>query len=166
MKWITDVVLPDCTQELTAMIDLEQTGILNSYSTLFKLDISVRGGTASCWSLKNKLDLMKAAGTAIGSCTTWVTQVQPAPSLRLQFNTGGKINSTYERYGISPELIQREWNPLRMYVRGTEGTGVGVNTLLHTWSEKNGHYVVRDVLKKKLGPQSSSCEQICAELDS
>jgi len=126
----------------------------------------VRGGTSACWALKNKLDQMRVAGASIGACTNWTTQVQPPVSLKLQFNTGGKITSTYERYGISPELIHREWNPLRMYVRGTEGTGVGVKTLLHTWSEKNRHYVVRDVLKKLLGPQSSSCEQICAELDS
>jgi len=53
-----------------------------------------------------------------------------------------------------------------MYVNGTEGTGVGIKTLLHTWSEKNGHFVVRDVLKKLLGANASSCEQICAELDS
>ena len=38
--------------------------------------------------------------------------------------------------------------------------------LLHTWSEKNGDFIVKDVLKKLLGGQSDQAEQVCAELDS
>jgi hypothetical protein len=165
LLWVKDDVLLHCTQELAAMIDLDTTGTMNSYSTLFKLEIAVRGGTSACWAVKNRLDQLRVGGATIGSCSNWTTQVQPPVSLKLQFSTGGKITSTYERYGIGPELIHREWNPLRMYVRGADGAG-GVKTLLHTWSEKNGHFIVRDVLKKMLGSQSESCEQICAELDS
>jgi len=164
MLWVKDEVLSQFFQELTALIDLDATDTMNSYATLFKMDIAVRGGSSACWAVKNRLDQLRLAGAKIGLCSNWTTQVQPPISLKLQFGVGGKITSTYERYGIPAELVHLEWNPLRMYVRGADGQG-GTKTLLHTWSEKNGHFIVRDVLKKLLGSQSESCDQVCAELD-
>ena len=81
----------------------------------------------------------------------------------MQFGIGGKITATYERYGLDAATIVREWNPLRMYVKDLAN---GSKVLLHTWSEKNGHFVVKDVLKRALGPRADQADQICAEFDS
>ena len=65
------------------------------------------------------------------------------------------------RYGVLPKAILREWSLCRMYIKDASGS----KSLLHTWSEKNGHYVVKDTLKKALGARADQYDQFMAELD-
>ena len=56
MAWLKDDIVPQLSPEVAASVDLEGTELLNSYATLFKLDIATRGGSSCCWAFKNKLE--------------------------------------------------------------------------------------------------------------
>ena len=64
MAWLKDDVVPQLSQELAASVDLDGTDLLNSYATLFKMDIAIRGRSrSSCCIVRFLIQLNEAVTT-------------------------------------------------------------------------------------------------------
>ena len=91
MAWLKDDVVPQLSQEIAASVDLEGTELLNSYATLFKMDIAIRGGSSCCRAFKNRLEQLRLAGSKIEQCNSCTSQVQRQLVSRCSLEWAGRL---------------------------------------------------------------------------